>query len=343
MPKKSISIKKIFFITYLFLFAFFLLFHLRLESSRIIKDLSAIWSIVIFDAIFAFIIESPFLLIIRYIKNDKKVKFESLSKTDFINNKEYYRDILKRYSVAELSYIDDFDINYSKDIIVTLLCLKLKGKISIENNYITILDFSIADLKKSEIYVFENIKDGKVNIKYSHDIMKYVISEAIDDNLIKKVTFNEKNIISKSHKSIYFRVGIIFLIMFFSIFYIINLDSIFNGDIISVEMGILILFMVLYILSFSIPLSRIKSLLYINFKNQSYERTDVGEEVNKKIEGLKNFIKDFSVLDESGQQELILWEEYLLYSVLFNQNQKVIDELSSLVEVEYDDNKIYIE
>ena len=65
--------------------------------------------------------------------------------------------------------------------------------------------------------------------------------------------------------------------------------------------------------------------------------------IEEKIEGLKNYIKDFSILDEREQQELMIWDEYLIYSVLFNQNQKIVDDLSSLVEAEYEVGKVYFE
>ena len=57
---------------------------------------------------------------------------------------------------------------------------------------------------------------------------------------------------------------------------------------------------------------------------------------------MKNYIKDFSILDEREQHELMIWDEYLIYSVLFNQNQKIINDLSSLVEAEYEVGKVYL-
>lgn len=39
----------------------------------------------------------------------------------------------------------------------------------------------------------------------------------------------------------------------------------------------------------------------------------------------------------------MIWDEYLIYSVLFNQNKKIIDDLSSLVEAEYEVGKVYFE
>ena len=55
------------------------------------------------------------------------------------------------------------------------------------------------------------------------------------------------------------------------------------------------------------------------------------EEINKKLEGLKNFLKDFSKLDERTSEEIKLWDEYLIYSVMFNQNENIVNEYKNLI------------
>jgi uncharacterized membrane protein len=53
-------------------------------------------------------------------------------------------------------------------------------------------------------------------------------------------------------------------------------------------------------------------------------RTKKGEILNEKLEGLKNYLKDFSNMHEMEEESLTLWEDYLIYSVIFNQNTKII-------------------
>ncbi len=60
--------------------------------------------------------------------------------------------------------------------------------------------------------------------------------------------------------------------------------------------------------------------------NDPYIRTKKGKEINKYLEGLKNYLKDFGNFEEKSHQELILWEDYLIYSVIFNLNTKIIKE-----------------
>ena len=103
---------------------------------------------------------------------------------------------------------------------------------------------------------------------------------------------------------------------------------------ISIIMPFIIAFSLVYIaIKFFRLYNSVKKHSYTWYKSRSYKRTKEGEVLNRKIEGLKNYLKDFSLLTEKEQQELILWEEYLIYSVIFNINHKIINELSSLIEV----------
>jgi uncharacterized membrane protein len=73
-------------------------------------------------------------------------------------------------------------------------------------------------------------------------------------------------------------------------------------------------------------------MLFIRLMMFRSGRTDKGEEINKKLEGLKIFIRDFSILNGREKKELILWKEYLIYSVMFNINKKVLKEYNESIK-----------
>ena len=107
-------------------------------------------------------------------------------KIDFLKEKDYYREIITQYSSLELSYIDDYKIDYKKDLVATLLSLQLKKKINIQGNDIKIIDDSSFSLRKIEEYILSNIKFGKLLIN----------GQTLKQKLIKmllKITLLEKN------------------------------------------------------------------------------------------------------------------------------------------------------
>ena len=63
------------------------------------------------------------------------------------------------------------------------------------------------------------------------------------------------------------------------------------------------------------------------------KRTKKGRELNQKLEGLKNYLKDYSLMDEREAKEIELWEDYLIYSVMFGQNKKIIEEYEKHIEI----------
>ena len=85
-------------------------------------------------------------------------------KIDFLKEKDYYREIITQYSSLELSYIDDYKIDYKKDLVATLLSLQLKKKINIQDDDIKIIDDSSFSLRKIEEYILSNIKFGKITL-----------------------------------------------------------------------------------------------------------------------------------------------------------------------------------
>ena len=57
------------------------------------------------------------------------------------------------------------------------------------------------------------------------------------------------------------------------------------------------------------------------------KRTIKGKELLTKAYALKNFLKDFSIIDKRTNDELILWEYYLIYSVVLGVNNKIENEI----------------
>ena len=244
----------------------------------------------------------PILIISVTKKEAQKYYFD---KEDFNNYKGYYRDIINNYSPAILSYIDDYQIS-NKEIIATILDLQLKNYIKIDEKTgkIIILNNDYTYLDKSEKYILTHINNLK-DINYPTWKM-LIKEEAINKNLI----INCKN----KKKLLFVLIATIILLALDLLIFILT-KKVLN-----------ILFLMLFIFPIYVVTIHFY-FMYVN--NQHYTRTPLGKEINKKLEGLKNFLKDFSILDERSKTEISIWKEYLIYSVLFNQNQTIINEITN--------------
>ena len=109
--------------------------------------------------------------IVANITANKVSKMEKLSSSDFNNNHNYYRDIIYNYSPILLSYIDNFELNFPRDIVGTIILLEQKGYLYIENGIFINSSIDTSSLSILEKYILQNINSGKLTIN-SKDIME---------------------------------------------------------------------------------------------------------------------------------------------------------------------------
>lgn len=172
--------------------------------------------------------------------------------------------------------------------------MELKGIISLKGPRIKIVNKS-SKLKRTEKYILHLIKNDIMDELDIEKLKEKTIGDRIEDKLIYKI--NRKKIV------IYLCVIFIFSIVFY-------------------------IFGFVYMYYLSIFLSSLIFAVIVD----PYKRTENGEKVNKQLEGLKLFIKDFSLLNEKEYKEMLFWKYYLAYSVLFNQNDKIVKEILNKIK-----------
>ncbi|MGN0342715.1 MAG: DUF2207 family protein [Roseburia sp.] len=74
-------------------------------------------------------------------------------------------------------------------------------------------------------------------------------------------------------------------------------------------------------------LSPVGAELSKSFMNQT-KRTAYGNQMAECVYGMKNFIHDYSNLSEADKRQVILWEDYLVYAVVLEENKDIVNEIS---------------
>lgn len=254
----------------------------------------------------------------------KIVAKKEMTKIDFKKDKDYFRDILKNYGILELAYIHgDFEKLKKKDIIAVLLSLELNDVIKIEDNKIINIDRS-KTTTSSEEYILNSGYSGKINITDTRYLTNMVKNEALNKGLLKRNTNIAHDIISMFLKMTAFAFGTgIATIIYTSIIFE-NFENIF----------VMLLGLVIILLNALSTYRFVYFISYVYHKVTNYELTDKGIEIKKKLNGLERFIKDFGDLDNDNKKTLEMWEDYLLYSVIF-ENNKLIEknEYKNIVKI----------
>lgn len=250
-----------------------------------------------------------------------------IDKRDFEKNKEYYRELLNNNTPLVLGYLDNLEFE-KRDMIAEVLFFVKKDIIKIEDGML-IKNEGLAhfNLKDSELKILEKIDSGKLtmNRAFFSELRELVAREAESLGLICEKKSKTKNKEEKAKAKARWWLALYLLIVLLGLVsaFVEQLKEIFVICLATWIIVPIIHFFTIYIFKagYQMGLSKI------------YKKTSKGYEVKRKLKGLELFLKDYSQIDEREAKEVKLWEEYLVYSVMFGQNKKVIKEFEKYIEI----------
>ena len=245
---------------------------------------------------------------------------------------EYYRDIPRENNSTPGEAIYLYNMftykNNNKSLIAAyILDLCVKGYLSIQEEnkdmYITILK-QPEGLKEDEKAVYDLIRqvamgNNKVNIK---DINKFskkdklsyeVCTKSIMDNIehnLRKENLIERDMesLKRSEK----REHVLTIAM------VISLITSFALNITSILLFIpVVLFIIELIVLYNLRLKL----------NKYYKLTQNGVYEAEEWNGLRNYLKDYSLLEEKNVFDINLWEKYLVYATALGISKELINQL----------------
>jgi len=249
-----------------------------------------------------------------------------------VQDLDYYRDNLSELSPAIVSLLIDLDIYGKKDIAATLLRMQNKGAVQFDNNgRIIATTKNKQSLDCGEIELLHIMKDGKLNNKKSLlQWMRNRFYDAEELGYIKK-----KAGISKKPKPIPVLVGILSFLCGFAVWGLfLGTNSFMPFDSL---IGVLKVFAVLLAsdMLFCLPMYFLTrwSMYNRRFRYTIWERTELGNETTEKIFGLARFINEFSLLSEAKKEQVALWDDYLVYAIVLEENEQIVKDISSLYKI----------
>jgi hypothetical protein len=267
---------------------------------------------------------------------------------------DYYRDKLEGISPVEISMLTDFKIEPEKDVSALLLKYQLKGILKIDDKNVVLRPDDESLLPSDKLLLQAIVQHGGV----SHTLLNYLSewkNAAFQEVLQSKYFQNkdQKRLIKTQNRScllgcltailvpIIIGVGgslllnsapvkhTMALIENMSsettnsdIFYMISTDS-------NLAMGILFMLLFILLLIFGVfwPIATmIRSTTKISGMAR-IRRTEEGEQMAEYIYAMKNFLHDFSNLSEANKEQLVLWDDFLIYAVLLEENVQILQNI----------------
>ena len=270
-------------------------------------------------------------LILGYQKGKaKRVRDDSTFVS--LQNIEYYRENLGKLEPAIVSLLVDLDIYGEKDIVATLLRMKNKGVITFgENGKIFLTGKNKNRLSESEKELLDFIAQDKHGSK--KNILWWKQNRFREAETLgyikKKETVNGKMLLKGTGVGV---LSFFMAIFLWSAFLAIDVfeKSYSVGWMILVFLWLLmidvLIFTPFYLLARMVGYKRRGDVLW--------ERTEIGNEMAEKAAGLARYIQDFTLLSEREKEEAILWDDYLVYAIVLEENEKIVKDISKSYSVD---------
>lgn len=296
---------------------------------------------------FAVFIQSiiPFLAVKFLFHSAKKQVMKNnsfITVTDF----DYYRDKLDGLSPGAISLISDLKIEPRKDLAAYILKYKDMGILTEVDGKYQVQYRNESSLKESDRYLLEKLEQGKQGLEFDQEWIRLVEKEAIEDGYVAK-----KGLAKNASPScclsalIPFVLLVIIVVMTFSIYdrmgpFVEILEQAPEDMLLGEQleylsgypeyypiMAEMIIYILIMFLLFASPLVAIASAIGRASNIKKFKRTAFGNEMAECIYGMKNFIHDYSNLSEADQEQVVLWDDYLIYAVVLEENQRIIQDI----------------
>lgn len=312
--------------------------------------LSDIWYALLMIVAMALVFSIPFSMAWKAITKQMWKKEVRYATFDGIEGLEYYRDKLEGLSPVEISMLTDLKIETVKDVSALVLQYELKGYLHMEENKIEVFKLDGPDLLNSDRRLLKLLdKKGRLDFTLLSALSEWK-QEAYDE--VANGKFFTDKAWKKEKKPIWKTLLALLIPLLALIGFILLYNSdVFqnNGEVLAKYVdypdeynfidymkneaefrntlfAIFALFgLLIYLMAWPL-VSFIKMLIGLVTKPKIY-RTSLGEEMTEYIYGMKNFIHDFSSLSEKNKEYLSLWDDFLVYAVVLEENEKILKEI----------------
>ena len=248
-------------------------------------------------------------------------------------NIEYYREILSGLNPWLVSILVDLDIYGKKDIAATLLRMQNKKALSFSKyGRMIAIGADPQNLDEGEldlIWLINNgmFRDKKALMKWKQN--RFIEAERMGYIQRKSVEIKEKSL------GVHAKIGVVSAIASI-VLWAVFLGRMPYGTLIYSAAGAVFIFAALLVIDalLFVPFYiLVRKAYYIKRGDFLWERTPLGNEMAEKIAGLGRFISEFSRLSEANKEQIAMWEDYLLYAIVLEENEKIVKDIGKFFKV----------
>lgn len=224
-------------------------------------------------------------------------------KRETIANEEYVRELPDYFPPAIASFLLDLSLE-TTDYTATVAYLMSKGYIELEGEEAILRNDSILNLSQHERYALQAVLK---NVKFNYeDFNKYIIADAEKMGYIKK----------GSRSTHFVRNFCLDLVTCATC--MMTSENMDNGILKTIleSIGFVTGIGMFVIIAYSI-------FLLSKYSNESYHRTELGKIEAKKWTGVKNYLKDYTMISQRELKDTALFDDYIPYAISLNEAKNI--------------------
>lgn len=316
-------------------------------------------------ALAAVVASLPVVLIWRAVSHTMKKAAIQNATFQADEDLDYYREKLTGVPPVTISLLMDLQIEAKKDIAALLLKYTKMGAVSMMDGTVHVQNQELPGLLPSDRALLALIAGGQAQPANLGAWRRQAITEAVESGNLKYRDARQ-NIHSASRSCLTGCFGgcllpvLIFLGMGITAVAINNsgwlekiegflaaapqsfgmrqMEYLLSSPDMVIVIALTAFFVLSFLAMFLLPIAAVlRTALSISSTGILLKRTEAGEILTAQISGLKNFIRDFSNLAEVEKEQLVLWDDFLIYAVVLEENERIIEDIFRLRNLKYRD------
>lgn len=282
---------------------------------------------------------------------------------------DYYREKLTGIPPTTISLLMDLQIEVKKDVSAMLLKYVKMGAVSIEGGTVHVLNQELSGLCTSDRTLLALLAQGQIQNANLSVWKQQVMAEAVESGNLK-YRGTRQNVRSASRSCftgclsgcllpilVFLGIGIggtalkksgwmanleVFLAAAPQSFGVEQINYLFSSPDMVIGIALAALIVLAFLAIFLLPIAAVlRTVLSISNAIKWLKRTEAGELLTAQISGMKNFIHDFSNLSEAEKEQLVLWDDFLIYAVVLEENERIIEDIFSMRNLRYQDFTLF--
>ena len=329
-------------------------------SSALSEGNFAALAFVIMMLLFASALYSiPLMLVWRAVSGSIRKSTLRNATFDVTEGIGYYREKLTGLSPTTISLLVDLQIEPQKDVAALILRYAMDGVVAFEGNAVRVVTLDHPSLKSSDVFLLHLLSSGAIDKAGLDQWEALAMKEAMDEGLL---TYKDAGGAKAAQKGcLRGCLGgclvpfLLFMAWGFLAANLLNMDAIdafleaapeTNGTYDEVlylssdpsafgDLGMMLLLLLVVVAIFILPVAALVSMVVSSNSASRVQRTEQGQLVAEQIAGVKNFLHDFTNLSQADRGSLVVWDDFAIYAVVLEENQRIVDEILDMRGFDY--------